>query len=148
MKTLAPLFLLVGLSCQASYASEPIPNLDALEKELKQCLLKAGPAPTCLQKHLPKHLLPGNEQLIPVAGQIDDILTKWLNGQTVFAVHSIKQRKAADYFEKRSYIIEDTSGAPMTMNISVIRQLGKLYVYGFNVSSNEDKISRLLGEDE
>jgi hypothetical protein len=148
MKTIALLLVLAGLSCQVSYAGEPIPSLDALEKELKQCLLKAGATSTCLQKHLPKHLLPGNDHLASVAGQVDDILTKWLDGQTVYAVYPIKQKKGGDYFEKRSYIIEDTSGSPMTMNISVIRQLGKLYVYAFNVSSNEEKIDALLGTNE
>ncbi|HEX4869771.1 MAG TPA: hypothetical protein VFV15_03485 [Moraxellaceae bacterium] len=128
----------------ALWATEPLQSMDALESDIRTCLLKPAAKPTCFQTILSRSLLPGFEKLAPIAMQMDDLLVQWLDGQKIFAVHLVKQHKAGTLFEKRTYIIEDTSGSLMVMKLAVLRQLGKPYIFSFNLVSGQDEAEEAL----
>jgi hypothetical protein len=131
------------------YASEPLANPDALEGELTACLLKNKKTSNCMETIIGKRILPGNDQLVPIAKQMDELLQKWLAGKSVYAIHPIRTNKAGDIYEKRIYMIEDTSGALMVFDVATLKRLGKWYVIQFNLSSTSNEVmSALKGEEE
>lgn len=143
-KTLISLFS--ALSINYAVAAEPVQNADAIENELKQCLLKVKETSTCASEILGKRIVPGYEKLIPVAKQVDDLIIQWLANETIYAIHPVKKVKAGSFFDKRTYIIEDNSGALLLMNISFISRLGKLHVFSFDVNTDGDEILKVIKE--
>ncbi len=75
------------------------------------------------------------------------MLVKWLDKDTVYAVHPTGTRKVGDIFETRAYLIEDTSGALMVFEMALLKRLGKWYVYSMNINSNSDKVEKVLEGD-
>jgi len=73
---------------------------EAVEQELRACLLDSNRNATCFQSTLAKYLPPKNEEVAKVATQIDELMKKWLASDKVFAVHSINPVKTGDLFER------------------------------------------------
>lgn len=141
-----PLAILAACAlCAApALAGEPFASPESLEAEVTACLLKKGPAPRCMERTLGKRILPGNEKMVPMTRQLDDLFEKWLAGDAVFAVHPLRAQKTGELFEKRTSMIEDTRGALMVFEWSALRRLGKWYVFQFNLSSTADDVKAAL----
>lgn len=125
-------------------ASEPIKSRDVLEKDLIACLMGKPKESKCITNILGNKLIPGNESVVAVANQMDDLLIKWLGNENIYAVHFIKSVKAGDVTEKRIYLIEDSIGNFMAMTVVTIKHLGKLYTYKFHLSSTDEKLEEVL----
>jgi len=146
MKNVFAALLLVLTSSLAS-AGEPFQSPDALEDEVRACLMKNAKSSRCMEVVLAKRILPGNDQLVSVAAQMDQLLQKWLSNESIYALHLMRTKKSGDIYEKRTYMIEDTSGELMTFNLSMLKRLGKWYVLQFNLSSTSDRVNAVLQGD-
>ena len=49
-----------------------------------------------------------------------------------------------DIYEKRVYVLEDTSGALMLLELAFLKRLGKWYVLKFNVNSKTEALEEVL----
>ncbi len=127
-----------------AYAGEPVHSPDALESELTACLMKNNKTQKCMETILGKRILPGNDQLVPIAKQLDELLQKWLSGESIYAIHPIRTKKSGDIYEKRTYMIEDTGGSLMVFNVTTLKRLGKWYVFQFNLSSTSSEVNSVL----
>jgi hypothetical protein len=136
--------LSIALLAFPAYASESFESPDALERELTACLMKNKKTPNCMETILGKRILPGNDQLVPIAKQLDDFLQKWLANESIYAIHPIRTKKSGDIYEKRTYMIEDTSGSLMVFNVATLKRLGKWYVLQFNLTSTSNEVSSTL----
>jgi hypothetical protein len=125
-------------------AGQPVQNLDALEKDIESCLLKEAKTAKCMESILGSRILPGNDELASVAGQMDQLVVKWLATDTVFAMHPISRKPVGGIYEKRVYVLEDTSGALMLLELAFLKRLGKWYVLKFNVNSKTEALEDLL----
>jgi hypothetical protein len=128
-------------------ASEPVQSADALEREVIACVMKDAKTGKCMETVLGPKILPGNDGMVSVAQQMDELLTKWLASDTVYAVHPISTKTRGDIFEARKYVIEDTTGSVMILDMALLKRLGKWYVYSMNLSSTKDEISKLFDAD-
>ena len=127
------------------YAGESIGNLAAFDSQVIDCLSKLTNTSRCTESVLAKYIVPGSEaQLAPVAGQLDDFMVKWLSDQTIFAVHPITTKKTGDLFQIKTYLIEDDMGNLMIFRYSVLKRLGKWYVFSFSINSNSDAVEGVL----
>lgn len=140
----ALLLLLTGIAA----AGEPVQNLDSLEKEIESCLLKQAKTGKCMQNLLGGRILPGNDELASVAGQMDELMVKWLAEDTIYAMHPISRKPIGSIYEKRLYVLEDTSGALMMFELAFLKRLGKWYVLKFNVNSRTEALEKLLNEGQ
>jgi hypothetical protein len=131
-----------------TFAGEPVQDIDALVKEIESCLLKDAKAGHCMEKSLGGRILPGNDELAKVAAQMDELLVTWLQTDKVYALHPISRKPLGDIFERRVYVIEDTSGALMLFELAFLKRLGKWYVLKFNVNSKTDDLKSLLYDRE
>ena len=135
------LFLLSSLA----YAGDSIGNLATFEGQVTGCLSKFSSTSRCTEKILGKHIVPGSEaQLAPVASQLDDFMAKWLGSDKVYKVHPIMSKKTGDLFLAKSYLIEDEKGNLMAYSFSLLKRLGKWYVFSFALDSNGDAIEEIL----
>lgn len=125
-------------------AAESFASPEGLEAEVTACLLKKGAPPRCMERMLGKRILPGNEKMVPMTRQLDDLLEKWLGGDAVYAVHPLKVQKTGDLFEKRTSMIEDARGALMVFEWSALKRLGSWYVFQFNLSSTDGDVKAAL----
>jgi hypothetical protein len=128
-------------------AGEPVPNLDAFEKDIQACLFKDAKTGNCMKTLLGTRILPGNDNLASVAGQLDDLLVKWLADDKIFAMHVLGRKATGDIYDRRVYMLEDTSGALMLFELAFLKRLGKWYVLKFNLDSNSDAIKKALNEE-
>jgi hypothetical protein len=142
MKTVAAMML--TLAAAPALAGEPVASPDALEREILPCVQKNAREGKCMENLLGKRVVPGFDNLLSVATQMDELLVKWLDKDTVYAIHPTGTRKVSDIFEKRAYLIEDSSGALMVFEIALLKRLGKWYVYSMNINSNSDKVEKVL----
>lgn len=133
-----------ALLTSASFAGEPIGNLERLEDEVIRCIASAPKSSGCIEALVTKSVVPGNENLIPVARQADGFMVQWLDKDKVFAVHPVGVKNTGDLFQKRTYMIEDTTGNLMVFSFSVIKRLGKWYLFSFDVDSNRDVVTATL----
>jgi hypothetical protein len=147
MKNIAVSCLLVFLSSLA-IAGEPISSLDGFETEITNCILKLSKSSRCLSAATEKNVLPGYEKIMSVADQVDTILVQWLDKEKVFAVNPIDTAKTGDMFLKKTYLIEDTSGNLLLFNYSLLKRLGKWYIFSFKVNSNSDAIESALKREK
>ena len=136
--------LIFTLSSSLALAGSSVQSPDALESDLKACLMKNKKASNCMETILGKSILPGNDQLVPIAKQLDELLQKWLSEESIYASHSLRIRKSGDIYEKRTYMIEDTSGSLMVFNVTTLKRLGKWYVFQFNLSSTSSEVNTAL----
>ncbi len=136
--------LIFTLSSTLALAGSPIQNPDALESDLKACLMKNKKASNCMETILGKSILPGNDQLASIAKQLDELLQKWLSKESIYAIHPLRIKKSGDIYEKRTYMIEDTSGSLMVFNVTTLKRLGKWYVFQFNLSSTSNEVNAAL----
>lgn len=143
MKNVFVVIVLV-LTSPHAIGSEFFQSPDALEEEVRTCLMKNVKPPKCMESVLAKRILPGNDQLAPITVQMDQLLQQWLANESVYALHLMRSKKSGDIFEKRTYLIEDTSGGLMTFHLSMLKRLGKWYVLQFNISSTSDKVNAVL----
>lgn len=125
-------------------SAEPVSNPDALEKGLVACLMEKTKVGSCAETELSTKVLPGNEKLVAVARQLDGMMKQWLDGETVFQVHPIATDKRGEIFEKRIYLVEDTSGSFMVFSVTLLKRLGDWYVWKFEISSTKEAIESLL----
>lgn len=143
---------IVGLLCSLlssfAYAGESISDLAEFDARISGCLSKFSKTSRCAENILAEYIVPGSEaQLAPVASQLDDFMTKWLNGQSVFAIHPIATKKTGDVFQTKTYLIEDDMGNLMIFRYSVLKRLGKWHVFSFAINSSSDAIEGLLTEE-
>ncbi len=135
------LFLLSSLAC----AGESISDLKAFDAQVVGCLSKFSNTSRCNEKILARYIVPGSEaQLAPVASQLDDFMAKWLGSDGVYKVHPIMSKKTGDLFLAKTYLIEDDKGNLMSYSYSLLRRLGKWYVFSFAIDSNGDAIEEVL----
>lgn len=146
MKKLALAILLASLAV-ASRAGEPVSSPDALEAELNACLTKGGRPNRCAENILGRRILPGNDQLASVAKQIDELMAKWLGKDTVYAIHPVRTKRTGDLFESRTYLLEDSRGSLCVLDWSLLKRLGKWYVFQFNFNSGTAEVKAALGAD-
>ncbi len=139
--------LLISLPA-ITFAGEPVQNIDGLIKEIESCLLKDAKTGSCMEKSLGGRLLPGNDELAKVAQQMDELLVSWLQADKVYAVHPINRKPVGEIYERRMYVIEDTSGAFMLFEVAFLKRLGMWYVLKFNVNSKTDDLKKVLYEGE
>lgn len=135
--------LLLFFTTLVGHASEPLASPQALEKELMACL-KSQQSSNCMANILGRSILPGNDELIPVAAQMDDFLVKWLGDMRIYAIHPLSTRRTGDIFEKRTYMIEKSSGALMVFTVSTLKRLGNWYVFQFNLNSTSSEVTATL----
>ncbi len=128
----------------SSIAIEPIKSFDSLEKEYTSCLMKDAKKLKCTENILNGRMPPNPNQQEPLSVQLEQVLVKWLDKETVFAIHKIKTVTTGELFERRDYIIEDTSGSFMLAEISLIKRLDKWYIYEFNLSSKRSELESAL----
>jgi hypothetical protein len=138
--------LIVLSSCAAAQAAEPVKSADGLESDLSACLMKSAKDGKCMETILGKSILPGNDEMVTVAAQMDQLLGKWLGTDSVYAVHRLRSRQLGDIYEKRSYFIEDTTGSLMLLDLALLKRLGKWYVYQFNLTSKSDELTAAFKE--
>lgn len=132
------------LLCSPSFAGEPIGNIERFERDVTECISNAPASSGCFEAFANKNVLPGNEKLVPVAKQVDELLVRWLDKDKVFAVHPVGMKSTGDLFQKKIFLIEDTSGNLMAFNYSVIRRLGKWYLFSFDIDSNRSVVEATL----
>jgi hypothetical protein len=144
MKILLALVILV--SGGLASAREPIANLESFEKELKTCLVRDVKKAKCIATILAPRAVPHDETFQSGAPQLDDLLAKWLADDTVFAVHNVDQRQWAGIIDKRTYLIEDTTGSLMLFTVTYRNVLGKWYVSNCNLSSKPESLEKMMGE--
>lgn len=135
----AVLFFSVNVS-----AGEPIANPGLLDNKIVSCFLAKAKEVNCAERILSPRILPGNDQLIPIAKQIDELVNRWLSRDRIFAVHPIRTAKAGDVFRKTTFLLEDSSGNLMVFNYATLKRLGKWYVFSFNVNSNSEAIKAVF----
>ena len=124
------------LLCSASFAGEPIINTEQFEQDVTQCISNAPKASGCFEAFAKKNILPGNEKVIQATKQLDELFGRWLDKDKVFAIHPIAVKSTGDLFQRRTYMIEDTSGNLIIFNYSIIKRLGKWYLFSFDINSN------------
>ncbi|TXI94618.1 MAG: hypothetical protein E6Q34_04420 [Burkholderiaceae bacterium] len=127
-----------------AHAAESIDKLETLDKEIMSCFLANAKEMKCAETVLGPKILPGNQQLLSVSKQMDEIVVKWLGADKIYGVHPIRTAKAGEIFQKRTLLLEDSSGGLMVLNYSVLKRLGKWYVLSFNVNSNSDAIKAVF----
>lgn len=132
------------LLCSTSFAGEPIGNIEQFERDVTQCISNAPKTPGCFEAFANKNILPGNEKVIQATKQLDELFGRWLNKDKVFAIHPITVTSTGDLFQRRMYMIEDTSGNLMIFNYSIIKRLGKWYLFSFNINSNPDVVEATI----
>jgi hypothetical protein len=145
MKSLFALVLLVAGG--AASAGEPITNLESFEKELKTCLARDAKKVKCITTVLGPKTVPNDQTFQSGAPQLDDMLAKWLADDSVFAVHDVDRRQWAGIIDKRTYLIEDTTGSLMLFTVTYRNVLGKWYVSNCNLSSKPESLEKMMGED-
>ena len=145
MKSLFALVLLV--SGGIASAGGPIADLESFEKELTTCLLRDVKKTKCITSILAPRTVPNDQTFQAGASQLDDMFQKWLADDTVFAVHDVDRRQWAGIIDKRTYLIEDTTGALMLFTVTFRNVLGKWYVSNCNLSSKPEALEKLMGED-
>jgi hypothetical protein len=134
-KSLITIAAVLLCSSSTSFAGEPIGDVEQFERDITQCISNAPKSSGCFESYAKKNILPGNEQVIQVAKQVDELLARWLDKDKVFAIHPVAVKSTGDLFQKRTYLIEDTSGNLMAFNYSIIKRLGKWYLFSFDVDS-------------
>jgi hypothetical protein len=145
MKSLFALLLLVAGGLAS--AGEPIANLESFEKELKTCLTSDVKKVKCIKTVLAPRTVPADQTFLGGASQLDDMLEKWLAEDSVFAVHIVDRRQWAGIIDKRTYLIEDTTGSLMMFTVTYRNMLGKWYVANCNLSSKPESLEKMMGED-
>jgi hypothetical protein len=139
--------LLMLATAGTASAGDPVPDLDVFEKDIQACLFKDAKTGNCMKTLLGPRILPGNDNLASVAGQLDDLLVKWLAEDKIYAMHVLGRRAVGGIYERRLYLLEDTSGALMLFELAFLKRLGKWYVLKFNLDSNSDAIKKALNEE-
>jgi hypothetical protein len=138
------LAMLLAVASMAGRAGEPVASPDALANDALACLMKEPKTGKSMETRLGKHVLPGYDKLMSVAQQMDQMLAKWLDSETMFAIHPIRTRVVGGIYEARTYLIEDTSGSLMMFQVALLKRLGKWYVYSMNINSNNDVVEKEL----
>ena len=139
------LLLVAGLTISVATYSQPINDIDEFQSKIDKCI-KGGSSDVCLNKLLPQHFPPGNEEMLKSVPQLSSLLVKWLNGDTVYAVHPIKSVKVGNLHERRINVIEADKGGFMVLDTTYIRLRGNLYLLKFNLSSTDETIRALLND--
>lgn len=142
------LFALAALMLAVSTrGDEPLRSADALEADIRTCLLKDKDAPTCLERTLQGHFSPGNEKVNGVVAQVAALFRKWLGDDKVFAVHAVKAKKLGEFYDERVYLVEDSSGSLIMLETCVVTKHGRPWLHRFNLSSQKERMSAVLGVD-
>ncbi|MBI3433047.1 MAG: hypothetical protein HY018_12655 [Hydrogenophilales bacterium] len=136
------------LLCSTSFAGEPIGNIEQFEHDVTQCISNAPKSSGCFEDFANKNLLPGNEKLIQVTKQVDGLFGRWLDKDKVFAIHPVSVKSTGDLFQRRTYVIEDTSGNLIVFNYSIIKRLGKWYLLSFDINSNQAVVEATVKGDK
>lgn len=140
------LFVLAALALAVSTrGDEPLQSADALEANIRSCLLKDKDAATCLERTLRGHFSPGNEKLNEMVAQVAGIFRKWLGEDKVFAVHAVKAKKLGEFYDERVYLVEDSTGNLIMLETGVVQKNGRSWLHRFNLSSQKERISAVLG---
>lgn len=137
------LLLVAVLAVSGAAYAQPINDIDEFQTSIDKCI-KGVSTDTCLNKLLPPHFPPGNEEMLKTIPQVTSLLVKWLDGDKVYAVHPIKKTKVGDLYEQRIYVIEGDKGGLMVLDTSYIKLHGSLYLLKFNLSSTKETIDALL----
>lgn len=137
------LLLLLLLTVPAFVSATPIKNLDDFQKSIDRCITGESPD-ACLNKLLLPHFVPGNPELEKTLPGVTGLLTRWLDGDKVFAIHPIKTTKVGDLVERRISVIESDQGGMMVVEATYVRLHGELYLLNYNLSSTKETIDKLF----
>lgn len=139
------LLFMAALTVSVATYAQPINDIEAFQSQVDKCIKGVSPD-ACLNKLLPQHYPPGNEEMIKTIPQVTSLLVKWLGNDKVFAVHPIKNTKVGNLVERRIYAIEGYKGGFMVLDTSYIRLRGNLYLMKFNLSSTDEKVNAMLND--
>jgi hypothetical protein len=137
------LVLITGLTLPAVVGAQPINDIEEFQSRIDKCI-KGASADVCLNKLLPQHYPPGNEEMLKTIPQVTSMLVKWLDGDKVYAIHPIKNTKVGSLHERRIHVIEGDKGGFMVLETSYVRLHGNLYLLKFNLSSTKETIDALF----
>jgi hypothetical protein len=127
-------------------ASEPIADMDALESLVLTCVQQLGKESKCFEMAARRHIVPGSEDaVLPLAIRLDAVFLEWLGEHRVYRIHPLSRHEASDLFERRDYVVEDSTGGLLMLRISALRKLGRLYLFDFSINSGRQEIARALG---
>jgi hypothetical protein len=139
------LLLVAGLAMSSAAYSQPINDIDEFQSTVDKCIKGTSPD-VCLNKLLPQYYPPGNEGMLKTIPQVSSLLVKWLNGDTVYAIHPIKTVKVGNLHERRIHVIEGNEGGFMVLETAYIRLRGNLYLRKFNLSSTDETVRDLFND--
>jgi hypothetical protein len=126
--------------------TQPLESVEAFELGLTKCLL-ANPSPaTCFDAHMRGHFPRGNERLDEHVAQLRELFQRWLGKDKVYAVHVVMTTKLGTYADRRTYLIEDTSGSVMMLDATFVRSVGKWHLLKFNLTNQKDELRTVLGD--
>ena len=145
MKKILAIIAILLLPSLATYADEPIKSINSFESDMKKCLLKNSDPAGCLGNTMRGHFSPGNENLNSVVTQLASVLNQWLAGNKVYAMHPVKNKSLAKFYDERVYLIEDSDGNIIMLETAFVNTLGEWYLHRFNLSSKKDVMSSVLG---
>lgn len=94
-----------------------------------------------IKKHLPE----GNEAIMPVADQVEEIFFKWLATEKVANIYPVSRKEIGEFVILQAYIVEDTSASVLLFEMTYRKALGKWYVLNFNINSKQESIKSKLG---
>jgi len=145
MRSVFAALTVLMLSSSVALADEPLKSINGFESDIKNCLLKNKDPSGCLGNTMQGHFSPGNEKLNEVVKQVASLLSQWLAGSKVYAVHPVKNEKLGDFYQQRVYIIEDNTGSIIMLETAFVNTLGKWYLHRFNLSGKKDTMESVLG---
>jgi hypothetical protein len=95
-----------------SHAQSPITDKAVFETEYLNCF-KKGEVKRCLPPLIKKHYIRRftDEEL----NQLLNVYVSWLSDDRVYTIHKVKNIQVAEFYDQKTYLIEDTRGSVVLM---------------------------------
>ena len=133
--------LIFAAVCQAS---EPIEDKENFESDYVSCI-QTSFANGCWSKTLSGHSLPWVDDEGKILHDSESAYMTWLEGKSVYKVHSGIKETKGEIYDNRSYLLEREDGAVAAIWISFRQVKGKWYIYEVMASSDDGFIRTAVG---
>ncbi|MDR2925823.1 MAG: hypothetical protein LBU76_07755 [Azoarcus sp.] len=143
---------LAGLACAAGVqAAEPVPieDIKIFERQFTECIMSSVKN-DCIVSLFKKHAFSAVISADVISADIDalnSIVRKDLEETGVYKVYVSRVSKPVEVeiFDDKFYIIEKKDGDVLLFRILFRKRLGKCYIFHFEITNNNKKVSKLLG---
>ncbi len=122
---------------------KPVENFAAWEEAFVTCLQSADFP--CVVDIIADHLASDAPSVRKQLGDTVDVVEDWLDTDDVYRVFDLLNDQIGDRYVRRLFLVEDTTGADLSIYIVFTNSLGNWYITSVDVSTDETDLEQLLG---